>query len=99
MNSKLFDLYNSHWAELSKHLREVVESRDYEENPTNPLLLNIGEQSAYDEADFRIMIFGQETNSWHGDFNGDITQIQKSYDDFFTAGYCFKVWGTFFGML
>lgn len=99
MNTQLYDLYSSKWDRLSKHMKELSQSDQYAEKPTNPLLLSTNKQSNYTNADIRIMIFGQETNSWYGDFNGDIRKVQKLYDDFFATGYCFKYGGYFWNAI
>ena len=45
-------------------LREQRRSTDKAIQPAYPLLIKINDEAKYKKADLRIMIFGQETNSW-----------------------------------
>ena len=57
MRTKFHHRYREEWnALLRNHLTMEVDG----EEPTNPLLLEV--PSAYLAADYRVMIFGQETN-------------------------------------
>ena len=73
----LQEIYNSKWNELSDGLNEILKDNSKENKPTNPLLLYINEDD-YKNADIKIMIFGQETNDWEGNFQNDIN-IFKLY--------------------
>ena len=94
LNSELLRLYKSNWDKLSNELIEIKDSNS-DTNPTNPLLIRIGDEKKYQEADLRVMIFGQETNDWGNDFQNDIEYIQSIYDDFFTTKRCFSYAGQF----
>ena len=94
INNKLEELYTKNWPNLSKELIEINES-EATIKPTNPLLLTVKNEEKYLNADIRVMIFGQETNDWGGNFVNDIEYIQSIYDDFFSTRYCFKYGGQF----
>ena len=94
MNEKLQEIYNSKWNELSDGLNEILKDNSKENKPTNPLLLYINEDD-YKNADIKIMIFGQETNDWEGNFQNDINICLDTYDDFFNANDCFSYGGQF----
>jgi len=94
LNSELLSLYKSNWDKLSNELIEIKNSNS-DTNPTNPLLIRIGDEKKYQEADLRVMIFGQETNDWGNDFQNDIEYIQSIYDGFFTTKHCFSYAGQF----
>lgn len=66
-----------------------------EKNPTNLLCLNISDE--YLQADIKVMVFGQETNDWHGDYGGanEAESLVEEYDEFFTSKKCFSYGGQF----
>jgi hypothetical protein len=66
MGTGLLHRYEEEWNAL---LRNQSAKSVGGEEPTNPLLLNV--PSAYCSADYRVMIFGQETNDWWGIFPHD----------------------------
>lgn len=87
---KLRELYLSHWPALCDALRLIVTNPEYPAKPTNPLLLwPCKEDTEYDDADIRVMIFGQETNDWEGVFNPDapaaeqVERVQETYNSFY----------------
>jgi len=94
LNSDLLRLYKSNWNNLSNELIKIKDA-NFDTNPTNPLLIRVGNEKKYQEADFRVMIFGQETNDWGNDFQNDIEYIQSIYDEFFTTKRCFSCAGRF----
>ena len=59
MNTQLQRIYNEKWNTFSIKLNEVLQDNLKENKPTNPLLLYINEEK-YQNADIKIMIFGQE---------------------------------------
>jgi len=65
------------------------------DSPTNLLCLNISDD--YLSSDIKLMVFGQETNDWHGAYSGEdkADWLQSIYDDFFTSKYCFSYGGQF----
>lgn len=66
-----------------------------EKKPTNLLCLNISDK--YLAADIKVMVFGQETNDWHGDYGGahEAESLVEEYDEFFTSNKCFSYGGQF----
>lgn len=89
MEELLRKLYESKWNDLCKAFKPIINDREYEIKPTKPLLLFPSQD--YIDADFRVMIFGQETNDWCDDF--DLSPDYKSvietdldiYDDFYNV--------------
>lgn len=67
-----------------------------EKTPTNLLCLNLSKE--YLDAEVKVMIFGQETNDWHGDYGGakEAESLVDEYDDFFTSKKCFSSHGGHF---
>lgn len=94
INQQLQNLYRQNWDVLSKEYLTQISDATLIKKPTNPLLLKIDEQK-YQEADMKIMIFGQETNDWGGNFNGNIETPLETYNDFFNTGECFSYGGHF----
>ena len=68
INDKLKQLYAAKFGAGSpcflQRLREQRMSADEAIHPAYPLLIKIKDEVKYKSADLRIMIFGQETNSW-----------------------------------
>jgi hypothetical protein len=67
VKEQLFELYSSKWENYCTEIKPIIENDSYLVKPTNPLLLN--PDTEYENADIRVMIFGQETNDWEGIFN------------------------------
>jgi hypothetical protein len=89
-NRLLEELYQSKWDALSEALVSFNEEDpgDDENRATHPLLLQISDE--YENADLKVMFFGQETNDWCGVFeeDDDISPILKTYQDFYlNKGY------------
>ena len=63
--------------------------------PTNPLCLSATEQ--YFESKLKVMVFGQETNDWEGEFLhvAGVTHLISTYNDFFNSGRCYSYGGQF----
>jgi len=86
MNNQLFELYSSKWDKLCTAMLPIIEKENIK--PTNPLLLYInGKEEGiedYNEADIRVMVFGQETNKWHNELlrSGAFADIQKLIDEY-----------------
>lgn len=98
INDKLLEVYKENWSEYSSRLKNVLSNDTLELKPTNPLLIQIDEEK-YQDADIKVMIFGQETNNWDGDFSGDIGHSLEMYDEFFNydkgKGYGGQFWNGF----
>lgn len=87
MTTSLVDKYQQEWDTLLSNYSATL---FYDEKPTNPLLLDI--PSGYFAADWKVMIFGQETNDWEGLFpheNG-VAHLLKTYSDFYNSNYCYS---------
>lgn len=98
---KLRVLYRTNWPVLCDALRPIVDNSELSIKPTNPLLLwPCKEDTEYDDADIRVMIFGQETNDWGGVFNPDaavneeVERILEIYNSFynFEFNYVSQFW-------
>lgn len=89
------EVYEGFFERLNLNADFIKNSTVGAVKPTNPLLIATPE--LYFSADIKIMIFGQETNDWGGDFPriGGIDRILKTYKDFFTTGDCYSYGGQF----
>lgn len=78
-------------AELERKFTDKV----VEEKPTNLLCLKGSEK--YLQADVKVMIFGQETNDWEGNFphSGGKRHLLHVYNSFFNEEKCFSYGGQF----
>lgn len=94
-NQKLLELYKNNWDITSEKLNSLIINSEYKTKPTNPLLLVVSDEEKFNTADIRIIIYGQETNNWGGDFENNIDEIKCIYNDFFNTKYCFKYGGQF----
>ena len=95
MNDKLFALYESKWDLLLNAFEPIHNDERLEIKPANPLLLYIDNEEEYKNADIRVMIFGQETNSWYDERGATIEDVQDLYDDFFNGKNCWTYGGQF----
>jgi len=95
MNSKLAELYKSHWSDLSKNLNLILNDKDLTQKPTNPLLIYVDEKK-YFESDLKVMIIGQETNDWGENFSGNFQKTIEIYDEFYNSGYATNTYGGHF---
>ena len=70
MNKRLRDLYVSKFSQgnpsFLQELREKRRNKNKTEHPSYPLLINIDEEK-YHKSTIKIMVFGQETNTWERD--------------------------------
>ena len=107
LHEQLKALYASRWEDLCSVLQTVVCDERADVKPAYPFLLSlarwVGEQpteSWYADADLRVMVFGQETNSWTGkndDFgappspvfspNVSMEAVMGIYEDFYASYY------------
>lgn len=96
INEELDILYNKNWTEYFTALEKIWTDDSQIIKPSNPLLLHFDEEKekAIAKADFKVMIYGQETNNW-GEFKNDRTYIKDDYLNFFCTGNCFKYGGQF----
>ncbi len=68
INNQLYQLYKSKWTELTECCSQL--------NPTNkkqsaahPLFIKVGDE--YEAAKYKVMIVGQETDGWIGNFSSN----------------------------
>jgi hypothetical protein len=95
MNSKLLKLYSSKWENLCTSMHSILSDKQLEIKPTCPLLLSIKNEEEYNNSDIRLMIYGQETNSWYDKFHNNMESILDCYDSFFNEGECWRYGGQF----
>jgi hypothetical protein len=95
MNDKLKELYDSKWDKMVSTFAPILQDESIEVKPANPLLLYIDDEEKYQNADIRVMIFGQETNSWYNERGATVEDVQDLYDGFFNDGDCWKYSGQF----
>ena len=67
-------------------MQPILQEAKPEELPASPLLLKINDEQAYQNADIKLIIFGQETNRWYESFHSDTDAILGYYDQFFNTG-------------
>lgn len=70
MNHRLMQLYSSKWNNYFSAIKSIIDDDSIEIKPANPLLLYVADEKEYLNADIRLMVFGQETNSWYEKFFG-----------------------------
>jgi len=89
-NKELEELYKKAEKDISDKVAEYNKSQqDKFYCATCPLFLKSHE--GYENAEIKIMFFGQETNGW-GDYEHGktIEEIINSYEEFFISGYCYE---------
>jgi hypothetical protein len=88
LNQQLYDLYKKYWPAMLSSLEG--------NNLSNPLLLKISDEEKYQKADLKVMVFGQETNTWEGGLGTkSIDELLGTYARFFGGGKCFRYGGAF----
>lgn len=92
INEKLIKAYKANWSSLTEELNKILQNKDYDQKPTNPLLLSIDEEK-YTNADINVLIIGQETNDWGHIFNSNFDETIEIYDDFFNSGHALENYG------
>jgi hypothetical protein len=99
INERLYALYAEKWGAIGEALQESVD--DDPVTPTNPLLLYVDNEEAWQRADLRVMVFGQETNDWENEYHPDktIERLCGVYDRFFNKGECWSYGGHFWNGL
>jgi len=95
MKNKLKYLYDSKWEALCAAMAPIIDDETLDIKPTCPLLLSINDEAEIESSDIRLMVFGQETNSWYGQFENAIEPIMSNYDEFFNKGTCWSYGGQF----
>ena len=95
MNNSLLDLYDSKWDALCSAMQPILDDNSLEIKPTCPLLLTVPNAEEFETADIRIMVYGQETNSWYNEFHPNNQPIIECYDNFFNRGECWSYGGQF----
>jgi len=90
MNEKLKELYIDRFELLTPELEEYNSTVDSEKKATNPFLIRV--PSNYERYQNKIMIFGQETNSWGKEcgnnavFSNNIEKSLDIYEKFYLNG-------------
>lgn len=107
LNEQLKELYASRWGRIGDSLQAVVCGEHVDVKPAYPFLLSLarweGDQPTedwYTGADLKVMVFGQETNSWKGDcddfgtppspvFSSDVSMeaVMGIYEEFYATYY------------
>jgi hypothetical protein len=86
INQKLNELYKEHYAALQEKLEGICAEQGDKLQYANfsaPLLINFVDENKVEDADFRIMLFGQETRGWNkGSFEEIIGNNKNFYNDF-----------------
>ena len=75
INTQLYKLYEPVWKSLTEHCTKLAIEK-CELAVAHPLFIRIDDE--YENAKFRVMIVGQETDGWIGDFSSD--KNRKSLD-------------------
>lgn len=86
MKEALISLYQSNWEPLQVHLSRLSASDEFRDKPTSPLLISLEDYDEYESADIRLMVFGQETNNWFGEFNPNMMEVLGLYESYFLSG-------------
>jgi hypothetical protein len=83
------------YQEVYDKLKSSNLGNSYSTTPTN--LFCISAPKEYLESNIKVMIFGQETNDWNGDFSNEesIEHLLSIYNGFFATGRCFSYGGQF----
>lgn len=92
MKEELYKLYSEKWINLNEDILKIYKNPEFTIKPTNPLLLSL-ENNDYENSEIKVMIFGQETNSWYETFNGNIDITMNLYRDFFNKGKALNNYG------
>lgn len=80
LNDQLAELYSKNWSELEMKAKSTA-------NITHPLLIKVNEEK-YLESDIKVMIFGQETDGWHGEFPREenpstVERLMSAYESYY----------------
>jgi hypothetical protein len=77
INDRLLELYQRHWGSYESTRNSML---------ARPLLLKIKDESRYISSDYRVMIFGQETNRWNSKNAWLPKETMNVYECFFNDG-------------
>jgi hypothetical protein len=97
VNEKLRKLYSEHWKDFTLGLKNIVDSEKHSIKPSNPLLLNHLSPKDYENSDIKVMILGQENNTWEGLYNhneNNFESLLNLYSNFYGGEY-YNYRGTF----
>jgi hypothetical protein len=88
INTQLKTLYENKWKDLTSEADKIKGIK-----PAHPLLIKVNDN--YEKADIKVMIFGQETFGWNGDFPSKkgIDFLMNDYDCYLnnnTQDYFYK---------
>ena len=70
INEKLKELYSEKWGDLTEKSKSVESAY--------PFLIKVDNQ--YEKSDIKVMIVGQETDKWGGDFSKNVKPMEESID-------------------
>lgn len=90
LNNQLLEIYRNKFINLAPILNKYNESASFNEKATNPFLLKVTEN--YFDFKNRIMVFGQETNTWcyecgnNSVFSNNIDKSIEVYKVFYLDG-------------
>lgn len=76
MNTELEELYSSKWALLSENVQSEKVAP-----AAHPLLIKVTDD--YEQAPKKVMIFGQETDGWHEEFNSFQAPVEKMMERYY----------------
>ena len=88
LNQQLLNLYSSYWDNYQRSLQDIINDSSFSIKPTNPYLIHVENENDWRKADIRLMVFGQETNSWFGTFENEISKTIGNYIKFVESGEC-----------
>jgi len=80
MNAQLLALYQANWNELVKVCNDIPE-----QNVAHPLLIKVDKH--YEDAKYKVMVVGQETDGWIGNFSKKPKEIQFIMNDYYAYLY------------
>lgn len=95
MNNELKKLYKSKWDNIIKDLSEINKNPDFIVKPANPLLMRHKNPEGYQSSDIRVLILGQETNTWGGQLNPNLEKNLEIYENWYGGGFYKKNHGHF----
>ena len=98
--NKIESIYDDYLTELNR-ITSIINYRKNRDIATNPLLLKYN--NSYENAQNKIMLFGQETNFWYKELNEGIYTGIKSdllnlYNEFFWEDGCYEYGRRYGGM-
>lgn len=85
MEQELYKVYSEKWLNLNTEIFKIYNNSELKIKPTNPLLISL-KNNDYQNCEIKVIIFGQETNSWYETYNGDLDKTISFYRDFFNKG-------------